>query len=444
MAIPLSKDDIGIQCYLLNGEFTEKKVKDFNEIITRLEKDTIYNMPVELIIKLLAAYGKNIIKNKVLLRKEGVLYLATWLRESNLNNYVRISCNEKEYLDGFRKIDKKLYIRAQPRGLVCHWIAGNVPTLAVFSLIQSVMAKNTNIVRVPVEIVPGVIELLRPLRDVSVVHNGKNYTGNDLLRTISVVYFPSDNYDLNKNFSLNADCKVVWGGKEAVESILALPQKEHCESIVFGPKYSFSVVDEKSVNSNPDLFKRIVMDIILFEQNACSSSHVIFYELNKSDISRKAKLAEAKNFSSKLGNAFEELSRRYPKRINMYFSDILNARGKYLLDPDKDLVTSRELDWTVLIDDELQLEEPIKSRTVFVKPIDSVFDVIPLITHKIQTVGFALSNHDKVREFCEKATYSGVSRCVPVGTMNDYDTPWDGLFFIDRLVRWALMRVNKD
>jgi len=430
--IPLQKNKPDIQCYLLNGKFTEKNLDNFESIIDQFDVESLYNMPVEAIIKILSALGKELIKNKALLTKEGIYYLATWLRESNLNNYISINCKDKTYLDDFKNIEKDIFIRAQPRGLVCHWIAGNVPTLAVLSLIQSIIAKNTNIVRVPKEVVKEVVEILKPLQNVSINYKGKNYSGGNILKSFSIIYFPSENLELNKQFSLLADCKVIWGGKDAVASILKLPQREHCENIVFGPKYSFSVVDEKSVAKQPDLLKKMIMDIILFQQNACSSSHVIFYELKD----RK----KIKDFTINLGESFEEVSRKYPKPKDTSFSDILNIRGKYLLDPDKDVESSKELDWTILSDNELRLEEPIKSRTVFVKPIDSALDVIPLITPKIQTIGLAISDQNKLKNFCEKATFKGVSRCVPVGSMNDYDTPWDGLLFIDRLVRWTLMR----
>ena len=184
----------------------------------------------------------------------------------------------RQYLNRFLPIEKNLHLRAQPRGVVCHWVAGNIPTLAIFSLVQSILCKNVNILRVPKESVGNVLKILKILEPITVEYDGQELKGADILKTLSIVYYPSSDYKLNEQLSLVADCKVVWGGKDAVRSIVPLPQKEHCESVVFGPKYSFAVVDEKSVT--PELCEKLVIDIITFEQSACSSPHVLFCETN--------------------------------------------------------------------------------------------------------------------------------------------------------------------
>jgi hypothetical protein len=194
-----------------------------------------------------------------------------------------------------------------------------------------------------------------------------------------------------------------------------------------GPKYSFSVIDNESVDDN--IYKKIVMDIISFEQNACSSPHVIFLETKE----------EVKEFACRLGDEFNIASKKYPK-MNGNYAEILNSRGKYLLDKSKDIVCSKELDWTILINDKICLEEPVKSRTVFLKKINDIFEIVPLVSNKIQTVGYALSDKKRAVDFFDKLTYKGVSRCVGLGTMHEYDTPWDGLLFIHRLVRWTYYR----
>lgn len=423
-----------IETYLLNGEFVNEPVDDFEQIVESLDQDVLYNAPIELIVKLLERFGKELTKS--LITEEGVFYLATWLRVSNLNHYLKINLGDMKRLDTFAPEQNHLFLRAQPRGVVCHWVAGNVPTLAVFSLVQSILSKNSNIVRVPREPLPGFLNILKILGRVEAEHQGQVLRGADVLKSIAVVYFPSDNVELNQKFSLAADCKVVWGGKESVRSILALPQREHCETVVFGPKYSFAVIDEESLT--PALCRRLAMDIITFEQDACSSPHVVFYESK-----RKDRWSIAREVANELAEAFRQVTPKFVKPAGGY-ANVLNARGMYWLDPEKDILCSEELDWSILINEELQLEEPVGSRTVFIKVIDSVDDVIPLITHKIQTLGVALSDRKKQFSFCEKATRKGVARCVAPGAMNNYDTPWDGILFINRLVRWTSVRMSEN
>ena len=97
-----------------------------------------------------------------------------------------------------------------------------------------------------------------------------------------------------------------------------------------------------------------------------------------------------------------------------------------------------------MIDDHVQLEDPIQSRTVFIKPVDSIMDTAPLVTHKVQTVGCAVGDRQRLLEFADAVTYRGVARCVQPGQMNNYDSPWDGIYLLSRLVRWDSLYLGKE
>ncbi|MEL6820855.1 MAG: acyl-CoA reductase [Calditrichota bacterium] len=426
---------MNLSTYLMNGEFRTRQLSSFQPVVDSLDHDVLYNQPTSVIAKFLSRFGKALTKE--LLNEDGVLYLASWLRESNLQHYLELNLNDPAVLDEFVKspsAKEQLYLRAQPRGVVCHWVAGNVPTLAIFSLVQSILTKNVNILRVPQDTMEGVLRILKVLGSVQVEHEGRTLHGQDVLKTIAAVYYPSSDSRLNTSMSMIADCKVIWGGKEAVRDIIALPQREHCENIVFGPKYSFSVADEESMNEAT--CRRLALDVISFEQNACSSPHVLFVQT-----SNEATMEAARRVATKMAAAFQETSPKYPKQSNKY-SAILNARGRYLLDPRKELIHSKELDWTILINKEIELEEPVGARTLFVKGVSSASELLPLITNKIQTVGVAFEEISDELQFCEQATRRGVARCVSIGTMNNYDAPWDGILYINRLVRWTAYRTT--
>jgi len=414
-----------VDCYFLDGIFLEGDQKELAEIAQNLQG--IADMPIDAIIALLACWGREMSRDQALLKQEGVLYLATWLRKSNLERFLEINLGNRYMLDGLVKMDPGFYLHAQPRGLVCHWIAGNMPTLALFSLVQSLLAKNTNLLRLPKQSLASVLPLLSLLQSVKIEHAGVPYNGKDLLAATSIIHFPSENEEINREFSLAADCRVMWGGKEAIDSISSLPVKEHCESLVFGPKYSFMVIDEAGMN---ELALVIAKETLLFGQDACTSPHVIFCE--------HASRGQLKAFAQRLGEAFGQLQKQLPGNSQ----EVINYRTIYLLDPDKDIVCSKDLAWTILIDDNLRLEEPVKSTTLFLKQINSVRDVIPLITHKVQTVGISISDEQKLLEFSELATHQGAARCVSIGSMHDFEAPWDGMLSISRLVRWTYLHTR--
>jgi hypothetical protein len=151
-----------INCYISDGEFVENTINSFNEI----EINNI-DMPINAIIEILAKFGKEITRNKKILMMEGGIYLATWLRRSNIEKFLRLNLNDKNVLEEFI-LTEDLFMKAQPRGMVCHWIAGNVSTLAIFSLVQSMLCKNRNIMRIPRDIIESVVDILRLFGNIEV------------------------------------------------------------------------------------------------------------------------------------------------------------------------------------------------------------------------------------------------------------------------------------
>lgn len=387
---------------------------------------SLFGVPVNDIIEMLHSFSRLLVRDEKVKGIGGIAFLSNWLRRENIRKIIETNLGSKDYLESFVG-DERKKLRAFPRGVVSHWIAGNIPTLSLFSLFQSIIGKNGNILRIPEVSLSTVLPILQLFATVE--SNG--YTGKDLLKSVAVVYFPSDDFKANSALSRIADARVVWGGKEAVEAITNLPKKTHCEDIVFGPKYSFAVFDKEALTSEKlDRFIRnIATDSVLFEQSACSSPHVIFLETNMEGVT---------HFAQQLSNEFERLSRLMPKndfdagRGTM----IINKRAEYALDLEKDVMASKTNDWTILIDSKLALEEPIQSRTIFLKPIANVLDVIDLITRNVQTVGNGILNQEKSMKFAEGVMYRGVARIVPPGQMHIYDSPWDGILLLSRLVCW--------
>jgi hypothetical protein len=374
---------------------------------------------------MLHKFSRSLVRDEEVKQIEGIAFLSNWLRRDNLRRIVETNVGDIELLNGFVGERKKL--RAFPRGLVCHWIAGNIPTLGLFSLFQSMLAKNGNIVRIPEVSLPTVLPILKLFSSIE----AEGISGSDLLKSVAVLYFHSSDLHSNKWMSGIADARVVWGGKEAVESITSMPRSIHCEDVVFGPKYSFAVFDAKALKSDKidRYIRNLATDSVLFDQNACSSPHVAFIETNWEG---------ALDVAKKLADEFKRLSERMPKAFLDMGSGIkiINKRAEYALSAGKKVIAPKENDWTILIDSDLSLEEPIQSRTIFVKPVKSVLDAVSLVTKNVQTVGHCIADPEKAQEFAVGAMYHGVARVVPIGQMHIYDSPWDGILLLGRLVRW--------
>jgi hypothetical protein len=427
-----------ISCFMLEAEFFSepREFQNLHYIIDKIDenRESICSYPSEALIEIIHEYGKMLGRKRELLKYEGVPFLSLWLKKENIRKILRVNFKETQCLDDFIELEGGKYVKAQPRGIVCHFMAGNVPTLSIFSLIQALLCKNVNLLRVPFESVKVVLELLKPLLDIKISFEGKQYYGRDLLKSTSIIYFPSSDKALNEEMSLGADVRIIWGGEVAVNSITVLPKKTTCKDIIFGPKYSFAVFDRSIMESSglSKTFDSLAQDIISFDQNACSSPQILFIERSSLSLKEAGVL---------LSESLEKIAKRYPNNSisQSTLARILNKRGEYLLSTDKDIICNKDLQYTVLMDRNLSLEEPVNGRTIFLKEVEDILDVCKLITSRIQTIGIASEDNDKMRNFANRVSLRGVNRIVKVGCMSFFDSPWDGILLMNELVKWTTL-----
>ncbi len=373
------------------------------------------------------------------LRQQGLLFLTGWCSGPALRRTAdRSLFGQRGFLDGFRAVagtNRRLQ-RAQPRGLVAHWLAGNVPLLGMLALAQSIITRNANILKAASSFSRVLPALLDTFRGLEVRRaDGRILRGDDILATIAVVYFSRDDAAAAESLSTMADVRLAWGGREAIESILQLPRRYGTEDIIFGPKLSFMVIGREML-ANPRLLRRMARnaatDSSVFDQYACASPHTIFVE--------KGGGASPREFAAQLAEEMGKAAIRIPKGAvdAGTAAKIESARLRYEFTGE--LWRSRGTEWTVLFDDDPRggLADPCYSRVITVRAIDEVMKAAEFAHGGIQTVGLALSGERKLA-FASAASLRGVERFPDLGRMTFFDSPWDGLFPMDRLVKWVTL-----
>lgn len=427
-----------ITSYLLDGKFKEEQHGDFRALRESVDfhRRKLWDLGLDVIIALFDELGKKLLASKTILLLPGIGYLALWLRKENLEricdlNFLGQSYHERFTLAGGSNIE----LAAVPRGVVCHWVADNVPTLAFFSIVQAVLSKNASLVKISEANRGTLLQILNIFAEVKIKIGGESYAGSDILLSVALVSFDSGERKLSESFSLSADSRIVWGGAGAVKAITALPQREHCDTIIFGPKYSFGVFDKEYIESAH--FERAlghaVEDVAIFNQAACSSPHVFFFEKSRYPLKVIAAMMKA---------AFENLPTRLLQQ-NMsqgLATRVINERGRYLLAEGRNIVKSDDLGWTILINGDFCLEEPVQGKCVFIKEVDTVESVLDLVTRKIQVVSAAILDQTRLENFAWQAAYRGVDRIMPPGQMHNFNLPWDGILALNRLVRWVVLK----
>jgi hypothetical protein len=321
---------------------------------------------------------------------------------------------------------------AKPQGLVAMWMAGNVPTLPMFSLVPGLLGKNVCLVKLADADPAGIDRLLAVLAE----SRARGLSGGDLLDALAVVWFDYRQRDINEEMSLAADARVIWGGTEAIRAITALPRREHCTDVVFGPKYSIGLIDRKRLEAGGEALEAavagLVRDIAAFDQRACSAPQTVFIERNAA-----CSLAE-------VGRMFARQLEKLPPKpgLDSYTTlQIAAVRAEWAMDPAREVLASPDdANWTVCMDRDVSLKEAVQSRTVFLTEVACWQDILPLLGPKVQSVGIAFADRQDAVAFAQAATAAGVARCVRPGLMNQYESPWDGKLLLNQLVRWVILK----
>ena len=396
------------------------------------EQARLARVPVAALLDLFDDFARRLAHDERSRAVEGAAFLCAWLGRRNLQAMLELNLNgNPAYLDGFVAAGRN-YLAARPHGLVATWLAGNVPTLPLFSLVPALLAKNACLAKIASPDPAGLDRLLAVLEESA----AGDLRGADVLRAVGIVWFDYRRRELNEELSLAADAKIVWGGEAAVRAITGLPRREHCPEIVFGPKYSIAVVGRKRLEGEESMVEEtvaaLVRDIAAFDQRACSSPQTIFLERN----SRRSLEDVGRTFASHLA--------RLPAKpgLDAYTTmRILDARAAWSLDPARDVIASAgDANWTVCMDREISLKEAVQSRTIFLTEVESWRQVVPLLSPKVQTAGIAFADPTDALAFADAATAAGVARCVRPGLMNNYESPWDGKLLVNQLVRWVTLK----
>jgi hypothetical protein len=398
------------------------------------KRRALYYVPTQVIILLLDRFSKRLMHNDDIAYIEGMPYLSRWLRKQNIQELIKNDIGDYNKLDGFiNHSDFKL--TAQPRGVVSHWLANNVQLLPLYSLFLSVLCKNANMLKIAPENMQLMKRLMGELERVSITYENSIYSGGLITDTVVCCSFTSKNKLVSNALSQSSDFRIVWGSEDAVKGVLSLPTTAHCDTIIFGPKYSFSIIDKESIEA--DNFEEVVSnaidDVTLFNQVACSSPHVFYFEKNRLGLEKiidmiKERFVELNN-SNKLNELPQDLC-----------ANVLNARAQYYLDPDFNVISANDLSWTILVNDNVGLEEPVNGRTIFVKEIDDIEVIQEFITRKVQCVSFMMKNAVKRERIAKALSYLGIDRICEVGKMHEFTIPWDGMFPLSRMVRWVSLR----
>jgi hypothetical protein len=354
----------------------------------------------------------------------GVVFLRLWLRRGTLEPMV-IRELGRGALRGDWTGDGRALLKPFPLGVVGHWPAGNIEIQPMLSMTCGLLGGNAALVRIPGDLVEVTRLLMERLASCD--------TDRRLVRRIFLATFEHTRQDLQAAMAQSVDGAMIWGGKEAVLNVRALPFPHWARLAVFGPRKSVAAMDAQtwSDRRNRQVWcQRLARDVWQFDQQACSSPQVLFLE--------KKTGAPAVEFLSVLQAAFVAENRLHPRQAipAALTSAICQARASWLLeDSTHEAVFPSGPDWTLLLGSGSKMPEPTQGRTLTLLEVDDLREPVSQFDGNVQTLGLAIADSSKEAALALLAGNRGVDRVVKLGRMHVFASPWDGADLIRPMVR---------
>lgn len=326
---------------------------------------------------------------------------------------------------------KKEYVKESElklgRGILFHIAPSNVPINFGYSLVAGLLAGNANIVRVSTKHFEQVDLIIWHLH--KLIETGKY---DEVANRIVLVRYDRTS-DANAFFSNMANVCVIWGGDTTIKAIRQNQLPARSFDVCFADRYSIAAINPKAVMEADDveirnLAEAFYNDTYLFDQNACSAPHTIFWLKDEC-------LKEAKN---RFWNAVHEfVSARYTLQPVMSV-DKLTAfyRQSAYMD-----VRSEKMPDNVVVRAELgelcrNIEDFRCACGYFSeKTISSLDEIASVINVKYQTLAYYGLDRKELESFVLRNHLQGLDRIVPMGETTAFSLTWDGYNLINTFTR---------
>ena len=303
------------------------------------------------------------------------------------------------------------------RGIAFHIAPSNVPMNFAYSFISGLLTGNTNIVRVPSKNFIQIKIFFQAYNKLNSIVKYKKI----LNRSVFVRYDRDSN--ATEYFSSICDSRIIWGGDNTIELIRSYKIPARANEVTFSDRFSFSVINAKKYlesNEKKNLSVAFFNDTYLFDPNACTSPHILFW-YGKSENIVNAK----KNFWDLL---YDYVKENYEISPVTSVDKLTNYCSSAIQGVEIDLIKYENLIWRVGLKKLINNIHEYKSNSgyFFEYNIENFDKIIPIINKKYQTLSYFGFEISFLEKFVKKNNLVGIDRITQIGNTSNFSLIWDG------------------
>jgi hypothetical protein len=359
---------------------------------------------------------------------------ADWRRD-RLQALLAADLGDAAALDGFvdhpRQAHPRVRVTAVGPRLATHVFSGNIPGIAVTSLVRSLLVKAATLGKTAVG------DPLLPALFARAIAEADPELGECL----AVAYWRGGDEALERVALDASDAVIVYGGNDTIAAIRARTPAR-ARFLGYGHKLSFGLVAREALTTGTAeaLAEAAALAVATFDQQGCVSPHLFYVESGGE--------TSPDGWARMVAGSLQRLERELPRGAITpeESAAIRQARGAaefaHIAGAGVELhASSSGTGWTVIYDPDPAFDPSCLNRLVRVKPVADVDEVagrVAGIGEYLQTVGLA-GPDDRFESLSRALADAGASRIAPVAGMAWPPPAWhhDGRPPIAELVRWC-------
>jgi len=315
----------------------------------------------------------------------------------------------------------KSYVRAMPTRQL-HITAGNAPEVPLVSALRAVLTKSAAVIKLPYgATLTGALFALAAFAAAPDLPITKN---------LSMVYWPGGDESIESSLFMpnTFDRIVVWGNPETVASVQS--RALFTNVISLNPRYGVSLIGKEAFGNLEEAAVRASLDVMLYNQKACTSSLVHYIEGTEEHANEYARVL-AKilgKWDKEMPNFVSPAAIGHLKRLK---------RGRYA---DADWYVNKQGDdfssGVAVMPGEFDILDHPMCRLVVVHPVAGLDYALKYLSQYVSTAG--VYPEERRLELRDKILSRGVSNVFPLGQCERVyaGMPHDGMRVLSEIVDW--------
>ncbi|AVZ84747.1 acyl-CoA reductase [Acinetobacter sp. WCHA45] len=376
-------------------------------------------------VEFVKCFAQKLLTTKGIRQYPELVALGHWFRGANLKQLIKNYPAETE---------NSLVLG---RGLAFHIAPSNVDSVFMYSWLLSLLAGNTNIVRVSQKMSDAQTFLINILAETL-----NECVGKPIQERIVLLTYPH-NTSITQEISEACLIRIVWGGNSTVQAIRSIPLRPTATEICFPDRFSICAIRADSmlklnIEEQNRLAANFYKDAFWFAQQACSSPRLITWVGDEKTIQQaQEQFWNALNIEIAT-HPIENSEAMNMARINASFE----YAGVALAKPTGN--KGLEIEYPLKLQLECPLQETIKNihcgNGLFLENrVHQLTDLAIQLSDKEQTLTTFGFTKDELKEFILNLPPRAVDRIVKIGDALSFAPIWDGQDLIVAFSRKILL-----